>query len=35
VLEFSLTHLDVAPDKDPTTGPRATRIVSAAPERRN
>jgi cell division protein FtsI/penicillin-binding protein 2 len=30
VLEFSLTHLDVAPDKEPPTGPRATRIVSAA-----
>jgi hypothetical protein len=25
----------VAPDKDPTIGPRTTRIVSAAPERRN
>jgi cell division protein FtsI/penicillin-binding protein 2 len=30
VLEFSLTHLDVAPDKEPPAGPRATRIVSAA-----
>ena len=35
VLEFSLTHLDVAPDKEPPIGPRATRIVSAAPERRD
>jgi cell division protein FtsI (penicillin-binding protein 3) len=35
VLEFSLTHLDVAPDKDPTIGPRTTRIVSAAPDRRD
>jgi cell division protein FtsI/penicillin-binding protein 2 len=30
VLEFSLTHLDVAPDKEPQIGPRTTRIVSAA-----
>ncbi len=30
VLEFSLTHLDVPPDKQPLPGPRATRIVSAA-----
>jgi len=33
VLEFSLTHLDVPPDKSPAYGARATRIVSAGPVR--
>jgi cell division protein FtsI/penicillin-binding protein 2 len=30
VLEFSLTHLGVPPDKEPPAGPRATRIASSA-----
>jgi len=31
VLEFSLTHLDVPPDKEPAGGPHTTRIASATP----